>query len=137
MSLRPICFMVMPFGTKDRCERAASAEVVDFDVLWRVVIAPALESMGYRAVRVDQDTGAVIVKEMLERLFFAPGGGRRQHRQRQRLLRDRRSPRRPRGQLRADRRGLGETGVRSPADPPHRLSAAASMPTPRVPSARC
>ena len=71
MSLRPICFMVMPFGTKETGASAPHPPRVDFDALWHDAIAPALESMGYRAVRADQDTGAVIVKEMLERLFFS------------------------------------------------------------------
>lgn len=71
MSLRPICFMVMPFGTKDTGAAPPHPPRVDFDALWKDAIAPALESLGYRAVRADQDTGAVIVKEMLERLFFS------------------------------------------------------------------
>jgi hypothetical protein len=71
MPIRPICFVVMPFGTKETGATQPNPLRIDFDALWRDAISPALESLGYRAVRADQDTGAVIVKEMLERLFFS------------------------------------------------------------------
>ncbi|HRO59287.1 MAG TPA: hypothetical protein PK177_09000 [Burkholderiaceae bacterium] len=70
-ALRPICFAVMPFGVKETGATAPHPLRVDFDALWHEAIAPALESLGYRAVRADQDTGAVIVKDMLERLFYS------------------------------------------------------------------
>jgi hypothetical protein len=70
--VRPICFMVMPFGKKlvePRAERAP--ERVDFDSLWNKAIAPTLEELGYEPIRADQETGASIILEMLERLYFS------------------------------------------------------------------
>ena len=61
MPIRPICFVVMPFGTKETGATQPNPLRIDFDALWRDAISPALESLGYRAVRADQDTGAVIV----------------------------------------------------------------------------
>ena len=34
-------------------------------------IAPAIEALGYEPVRADQDTGAMIITQMIERLYFA------------------------------------------------------------------
>lgn len=69
---KPICFMVMPFGTKPvvPAVRGAPAQV-DFDALWNKAFCPALEELGYDPVRADQETGAGIILEMLERLFFS------------------------------------------------------------------
>jgi hypothetical protein len=70
--LRPVCFMVMPFGTKDSGinDRSAPGEI-NFDVLWRKAFRPALERLGFTAIRADQDSGALIVQQMLERLTLA------------------------------------------------------------------
>lgn len=68
---RPICFVVMPFGVKETGNAAPLPLTVDFDALWTRAIAPALEALGYKAVRADQDTGPLIVKEMLERLYYS------------------------------------------------------------------
>lgn len=65
--LRQICFMVMPFGTKPTGGKEGPNEI-DFDHLWLQALKPAIESVGYHAVRSDQDLGPVIIKEMLERL---------------------------------------------------------------------
>ncbi len=70
--LRPIAFMVMPFGKRRVSDTAAGApKEVDFDALWDRVFCPALEECGYLAVRADADPGSVIVKDMIERLAFA------------------------------------------------------------------
>ncbi|MDM0002835.1 hypothetical protein QTI24_29895 [Variovorax sp. J22P240] len=72
MPTMPICFVVMPFGIKEVPASAANAPGrVDFDRLWSGAISPALLSLGYEPVRADQDIGALIIHEMLERLFFA------------------------------------------------------------------
>ena len=70
--LRPVCFMVMPFGTKPVEPRPDSApDKIDFDALWNKALAPVIEELGYQPVRADQETGASIILEMLERLFFS------------------------------------------------------------------
>lgn len=71
-ALRPVCFMVMPFGTKPVLPRPPGApEKIDFDALWHRALAPLIEELGYDPVRADQDTGAAIILEMLERLYFS------------------------------------------------------------------
>ena len=70
--LRPMCFMVMPFGTKPVVPRPNGApEHIDFDALWHKALAPLIDELGYEPVRADQDTGAAIILEMLERLYFS------------------------------------------------------------------
>ena len=70
--LRPVCFMVMPFGRKqvDRARAGVPGEV-DFDLLWRRAFYPAIEKLGYTPVRADADTGSLIVRDMIERLALA------------------------------------------------------------------
>jgi tetratricopeptide (TPR) repeat protein len=70
---RPICFMVMPFRRR-KVESAAGKEApaeLDCDALWDRAIRPALEDLGYLAIRADADTGSVIVQDMLDRLAYA------------------------------------------------------------------
>lgn len=69
---KPICFMVMPFGVKPVEPRADGApDKIDFDALWNKAYLPVITELGYETVRADQDTGAGIILEMLERLFFS------------------------------------------------------------------
>jgi hypothetical protein len=69
---KPLCFMVMPFGTKKVVPAIDGApKQIDFDALWIKALKPAIETLGYEAHRADQDTGALIVHEMLERLFHS------------------------------------------------------------------
>jgi tetratricopeptide (TPR) repeat protein len=64
--------MVMPFGTKPVLPRLDRApEKIDFDALWNKALAPLIDELGYEPVRADQDTGASIILEMLERLYFS------------------------------------------------------------------
>lgn len=68
--LRQICFMVMPFGIKDTLappEKQAPAKI-NFNSLWEKAYAPAIRELGYDAVRADEDAGALIIHEMIERL---------------------------------------------------------------------
>src|SRR5688572_26576315 len=68
----PICFMVMPFGVKQTgVDPGKGPAQVDFDALWTKAIAPALRTLGYTPVRADQDTGALIIVDMLRRLACA------------------------------------------------------------------
>ena len=70
--LRPVCFMVMPFGTKAVEPRPDKApDKIDFDALWNKALAPLIDELGYDPVRADQETGASIILEMLERLYFS------------------------------------------------------------------
>lgn len=69
---RPVCFMVMPFRRRkvEGAGPGAPGEL-DCDALWDRVFQPALEDLGYLPIRADADTGAVIVKDMFERLAYA------------------------------------------------------------------
>ena len=69
--MRPVCFVVMPFRTKDTFATPPAPAKVNFDALWEKALRPAIAVMGYEPVRADQDLGALIVKEMLERLYFS------------------------------------------------------------------
>ena len=71
--LKPVCFMVMPFRRKkvdDPKGQGAPAEL-NCDALWDKAFRPAIEELGYLAIRADYDPGTVIVKDMLERLALA------------------------------------------------------------------
>jgi tetratricopeptide (TPR) repeat protein len=64
--------MVTPFGKKVTGVHGDRApERVDFDVLWRRAIEPALRELGYRAIRASEDNGPLILVEMIERLTDA------------------------------------------------------------------
>ena len=73
MSVRPICFMVMPYGIKatQAPEGSAAPARIDFDLLWRAAMQPAITALGYDAVRADEDLGASIIQEMIERLAIS------------------------------------------------------------------
>jgi hypothetical protein len=68
---RPVCFMVMPFRRKDTGAAPPAPATVDFDALWEKALLPAIEAMGYQPVRADQDLGAMIILQMIERLYFS------------------------------------------------------------------
>ena len=68
-----LCFMIMPYGRKaTQVEPSSSAPGdIDFNALWDKAFAPTIQSLGYDPVRADQDTGALIITQMVERLYFA------------------------------------------------------------------
>ena len=68
-----LCFMIMPYGRRPtQVEPSSSAPgEIDFNALWDKAFAPTIQSLGYDPVRADQDTGALIVNQMIERLYFA------------------------------------------------------------------
>lgn len=69
---RSICFMVMPFSRKDTQAPAGKGPAaLSFDSLWEKALKPLIEELGYLPVRADQDLGALIVHEMLERLAIS------------------------------------------------------------------
>lgn len=71
--LKPVCFMVMPFRRRkvEGVVGAGAPGELDCDALWDHVFRPVIEHLGYLPIRADADTGAVIVKDMLERLAYA------------------------------------------------------------------
>ncbi len=70
--LKPLCFMVMPYGRKPtQAEAGKGPAEIDFNALWDRAYVPVIEALGYEPVRADQDTGALIITQMLERLYFA------------------------------------------------------------------
>src|SRR6202522_2524388 len=65
--------MIMPYGRKaTQVEPSSNAPgEIDFNALWDKAFAPTIQSLGYDPVRADQDTGALIINQMIERLYFA------------------------------------------------------------------
>jgi hypothetical protein len=69
---KPLCFMIMPFGRKATQAVAGRGPAeIDFNALWDHGYVPVINELGYEAVRADQDTGALIIEQMLQRLYFA------------------------------------------------------------------
>jgi hypothetical protein len=68
-----VCFMIMPYGRRPTQVEASSNAPgeIDFNALWDRAFAPTIQSLGYDPVRADQDTGALIINQMIERLYFA------------------------------------------------------------------
>lgn len=65
--MRPLCFVLMPFGTKP----SGSGGTIDFDAVYREIIAPAVEAAGLDPLRADEEqTGGLIHKPMYERLIL-------------------------------------------------------------------
>jgi len=69
---RPICFMIMPYGRKGtQFETGKGPSEIDFNALWDKAYVPVIKKLGYEPIRADQDVGALIINQMLERLYFA------------------------------------------------------------------
>lgn len=69
---KSLCFMIMPYGRKPtQVEAGKGPADVDFNALWDRAYVPVIAALGYEPVRADQDVGALIIKEMLERLYFS------------------------------------------------------------------
>src|SRR5262245_25925703 len=65
--LLPLCFVVMPFGRKTD----SSGRSVDFDDVYKNVIAPAIQEAGLEPLRADEEiAGGIIHKPMFERLIL-------------------------------------------------------------------
>jgi tetratricopeptide (TPR) repeat protein len=63
----PLCFVVMPFGKKPNI----AGGMVDFDAVYKELIAPAIEAAGLQPLRADEEmTGGIIHKPMFERLIL-------------------------------------------------------------------
>jgi hypothetical protein len=67
MMQRELCFVLMPFGRKS----ASGGGMIDFDAVYRELIAPAISEAGLEPLRADEEmTGGVIHKPMFERLIL-------------------------------------------------------------------
>ncbi len=65
--MKPLCFVLMPFGRK----ADATGRVIDFDAVYREVIAPGVEAAGLEVIRADEEqVGGTIHKPMYERLML-------------------------------------------------------------------
>jgi hypothetical protein len=65
--MKPLCFVLMPFGKKPN----ASGKQVDFDAVYQELIKPAIEEAGLEPLRADEEmTGGIIHKPMFERLVL-------------------------------------------------------------------
>jgi hypothetical protein len=68
MPVRPLCFIVMPFGVKPD---PGGLPDIDFDRLYETAIKLAVEDAGMVPIRADHEaTGGVIHKPMFERLLL-------------------------------------------------------------------
>lgn len=68
MSDRPLCFVLMPFGTK---KDPGGGSDIDFDRIYEHAIRPAIEDAGMEPIRADEErTGGIIHKTMFERLLL-------------------------------------------------------------------
>jgi tetratricopeptide (TPR) repeat protein len=66
---RELCFVLMPFGRKPD----GSGSLVDFDAVYRELIAPAIAKADLEPLRADEEmTGGIIHKPMFERLMLCP-----------------------------------------------------------------
>ncbi len=64
---RPLCFVLMPFGKKPD----AGGLMIDFDAVYKELIAPAVDQAGLEPVRADEEqAGGIIQKPMFERLIL-------------------------------------------------------------------
>lgn len=70
---RPICFMIMPYGKKPTSAPSGTGapDKIDFDRLWEAALRPAIDKAGYEPVRANEDIGALIITEMIERLAIS------------------------------------------------------------------
>ncbi|HEX6010311.1 MAG TPA: hypothetical protein VFY87_00625, partial [Geminicoccaceae bacterium] len=64
--MKPLCFIAMPFGRKE-----AGSKTVDFDRVWRELIAPAIDQAGMQPLRADEEqAGGIIHQLMFDRLLL-------------------------------------------------------------------
>jgi hypothetical protein len=68
MSYRAICFVIMPFGRK----LDMSGREIDFDLIYKSIIEPAIGQVGFEPVRADEEVNAGLIhKAMYERLMLS------------------------------------------------------------------
>jgi hypothetical protein len=65
--MKPLCFVLMPFGQKSD----GAGATVDFDAVYHTLIKPAVDAVGCEAIRADEElAGGMIHKPMYERLIL-------------------------------------------------------------------
>jgi hypothetical protein len=65
---RPLCFVLMPFGTKTD---SSSGVTINFDDVYQQIIRPAIEAADLKPIRADEEqVGGIIHKPMYERLIL-------------------------------------------------------------------
>src|SRR3954470_24902370 len=65
--LEPLCFVLMPFGRNSD----GTGATIDFDAVYRDLIAPAVRAAGLEPLRADEEvTGGIVHKPMFERLIL-------------------------------------------------------------------
>jgi hypothetical protein len=63
----PLCFVLMPFGVKP----GLGGQIIDFDAVYRGLIAPAIRGADLEALRADEEQGGGIIHTpMFERLLL-------------------------------------------------------------------
>ncbi|MGY6276778.1 TRAFs-binding domain-containing protein [Methylomonas sp. MgM2] len=68
MPLKPLCFVVMPFGLKPD---PGGLPDIDFDRIYNNALKPAIEDAGMEPIRADEErAGGIIHKPMFERLLL-------------------------------------------------------------------
>jgi tetratricopeptide (TPR) repeat protein len=66
IAVKPLCFVLMPFGTKPD----ANNRPIHFDTVYEAIIKPAVTDAGMECVRADEEkVGGIIHKPMFERLL--------------------------------------------------------------------
>src|SRR4051794_6775905 len=69
MDWAPLCFVLMPFGTK---ADPLGGPDIDFDAIYDSAVRPGIEDAGMEAIRADEErTGGIIHRAMYERLLLA------------------------------------------------------------------
>jgi tetratricopeptide (TPR) repeat protein len=63
---RPLCFVLVPIGLKPD----AGGLVIDFDGIYRELIAPSIRAAGLEPVRADELSGGIIHKPIFERMLL-------------------------------------------------------------------
>jgi hypothetical protein len=65
--------MIMPYSTKPTGASAGTGapDKVNFDRLWEAALRRAIDNAGYEPVRANEDIGALIISEMIERLAIS------------------------------------------------------------------
>ncbi len=68
MTLKPLCFVLMPFSNK---KDPSTGLDIDFDRIYETAIRPGIETAGMEPIRADEErTGGIIHKPMFERLLL-------------------------------------------------------------------
>jgi len=65
--MKPLCFVLMPFGRK----QDGTGRLIDFDTVYQQIISPAVGAAGLEPIRADEEqVGGTIHKPMYERLML-------------------------------------------------------------------